>query len=428
MAAALVHRGPDEGAVEVYGRCALGVRRLRVIDLSTGSQPVTSEDGSVVAVFNGEIYTFPELRRELEARGHRVPGTGDTPVIPHLYEEYGPSFPDRLSGMFAAAVWDGRRERLVLARDRVGKKPLVYTQLPDGSLAFASQVKALLRLPGVSRRPHPAAVDAFLALGYVPGGTGIVGIHKLPPGHVLTAEKGRVTVERYARLRPLGPLSDREWLELVRERVSAAVRRRLISDVPLGALLSGGLDSTVVVAAMAQASARPVRTFTVGFAHDRYDERAYARTVADRYGTEHEEVVVETDVADTLPRLAAAFDEPHGDDAALPLFLVCQAAKRRVTVALTGDGGDEAFCGYERYRACQLAGRAALPGVGVAGRALRLLGGERRSWPARAARFLEAAGARPKAARNNPKTGTPGKAMAERAAKKAARAAEPAAE
>ena len=387
MNAALVHRGPDEGSVDVFGRCVLGNRRLRVIDLETGSQPVANEQGDVIAVFNGELYNFRELRAVLSS--HDVRGTGDTPVIPHLYEEHGLGFVELLSGMFALALWDAGRERLVLARDRVGKKPLVYTRLGDGSLAFASEVKALLRLPGVRREVDPAQLDAYLALQYVPGGSGLAGIEKLPPGHLLVAESGSVRVEPYAELRELEPRSDEEWLVLVRAEVEAAVERRLVADVPLGALLSGGIDSSVVVALMAQAPGRPVRTFTVGFGEPRYDERRFARAVADRFATEHTELVLEPDVEATLPRLAEAYDEPHGDEAALPLFLICEAAHHEVTVALTGDGGDESFGGYERYLAHRLAGRLPGAGAGMAARGLRRLSREPRSAATRAARFLE---------------------------------------
>jgi asparagine synthase (glutamine-hydrolysing) len=395
MSATLVHRGPDEGSVDAFGRCVLGNRRLQIIDLITGSQPVENETGDVVCIFNGEIYNFLELREELGKRGHEIRGTGDTPVIPHLYEEHGTAFAEHLSGMFTVALWDRGRERLVLARDRVGKKPLLWTLLPNGSLVFASELKALLGVPGVRTEVDPNAIDAYLALQYVPGGTGLTGIEKLPPGHVLVAENGNVRVERYARLERLGPESEGDWIALVRERVDAAVRRRLISDVPLGALLSGGIDSSIVVSLMAQASTHPVRTFTVCFGDERYDERRYARAVAERYETEHEEIVLDEDVAGTLPRLAAAFDEPLGDDAALPLYLVCEAARRHVTVALTGDGGDESFAGYERYIAHELAGRLHVPGVGTAARALRSMGKERRSTAVRAARLLEAAAAQP---------------------------------
>ena len=393
MNAALVHRGPDEGSVDAFGRCVLGHRRLQVIDLETGSQPVANEAGDVVAVFNGELYNFRELRAGLSA--HDVRGTGDTPVIPHLYEEHGLGFVERLEGMFAIALWDAGRERLVLVRDHVGKKPIVYTRLPDGSLAFASEVKALLRLPGVRRDADPGQLDAYLALQYVPAGTGFAGIEKLPPGHLLVAEGGSVRVEPYAELRALEPRSDEEWLELVRTEVAAAVERRLVADVPLGALLSGGIDSSVVVALMAQAAARPVRTFTVGFGEPRYDERRYARAVADRFATEHTEVVLEPDVEATLPRLADAYDEPHGDDAALPLYLICEAAQREVTVALTGDGGDESFGGYERYLAHRLAARLPSVGASTAAGALRRLSSEPRSTATRAARFLETIAAPP---------------------------------
>ena len=388
MNAALVHRGPDEGSVDAFGRCVLGNRRLRVIDLATGSQPVANEAGDVVAVFNGELYNFRGLRAELGS--HEVRGCGDTPVIPHLYEESGPGFVSRLEGMFALALWDAGRDRLVLARDRVGKKPLLWARLPDGSLAFASELKALLRLPGVSRELDPAALDAYLALQYVPAGTALAGVEKLPPGHLLVAEGGTVRVERYWSLeaRP-EELPEQEWLERVRTTVGTAVRERLVADVPLGALLSGGIDSSIVVAEMAKAPGR-VRTFTVGFGDDRYDERLYARAVAARYGTEHEEIVVEPDVAELLPRLARSFDEPLGDEAALPQLVVSELARRHVTVALTGDGGDEAFAGYERYAAVGLAGRVALPGAGTAARVLRWAGRrEPRSRANRAGRLLE---------------------------------------
>ena len=393
MNAALFHRGPDEGSVDGFGRCVLGHRRLQVIDLETGSQPVANEAGDVVAVFNGELYNFSELRAELSR--HDVRGTGDTPVIPHLYEEHGLGFANRLSGMFAVALWDASRERLVLARDHVGKKPLVYARLGDGSLVFASEVKALLRLPSVRREVDSGQLDAYLALQYVPGGTGLHGIEKLPPGHLLVAENGSVRVEPYASPLGLEARPDEEWLGLVRTEVVDAVERRLVADVPLGALLSGGIDSSVVVALMAEASSLPVRTFTVGFGEPRYDERPYARAVAERFATEHTEVVLEPDVEVTLPRLATAFDEPHGDEAALPLFLICEAARGEVTVALTGDGGDESFGGYERYLAHRLAARLPGAGAAAAARTLRRLSREPRSSAARAARLLETAAAPP---------------------------------
>jgi asparagine synthase (glutamine-hydrolysing) len=373
----------------------LGHQRLCVIDLEHGEQPVASESGDVVAVFNGELYNFRELRTQLGS--HEIRGTGDTPVIPHLYEEHSVDFVERLDGMFALALWDRARGRLVLARDRLGKKPLVWTRLDDGTLAFASELKALLEVPGVRREPDLAALDAYLALGYVPGDrTGLAGIRRLLPGHVLIAEGESERIERYYRPEPSNSLllSEAESLERVRAEVGDAVRKRLVADVPLGALLSGGIDSAIVVALMAQASAEPVRTFTVGFADARYDEREYARAVAERWSTQHEEVVLEPDAAATIPRLVEAFDEPLGDEAALPLYLICEAARRHVTVALVGDGGDEAFAGYERYAAMQLAARIP-PRLASAGSRLLRGSGERRSPRFRAARLLDVAAASP---------------------------------
>jgi asparagine synthase (glutamine-hydrolysing) len=394
MRAALVHRGPDEGSTDSFGRCVLGHQRLKVIDLETGYQPVTNETGDVVAVFNGEVYNFDSLRGEL--RGHELRGTGDTPVLPHLYEESGPRFVERLHGMFALALWDAGRERLVLARDRLGKKPLLWTRLPDGTLAFASELKPLLRLPQLEREVDLRQIDSYLALQYVPANeTGLRNVHKLPPGHVLVVEGDHERIERYWQPEPAEASdSEAEWLERVRTTVSAAVRKRLVADVPLGALLSGGIDSSIVVALMAEASTEPVRTFTVGFADARYDERVYARAVAARYETVHEELQIEEDVAATLPRLAATYDEPLGDEAAFPTFLIAEQARRHVTVALAGDGGDEAFAGYERYAALELARRVPRPLASLGTRVLTLLPSaqrEPRSPLFRAARFLDAA-------------------------------------
>jgi asparagine synthase (glutamine-hydrolysing) len=397
MTEALVHRGPDSGGVTALGRCVLGHRRLRVVDLETGEQPATNETGDVVAVFNGELYDFAVMRRELESRGHNVPGTGDTAVIPHVYEERGTDFPAALSGMFAIAIWDRERERLLLARDRVGKKPLHYMVLPGGGLAFASELKALFLVPGVRRELDPVALDAYLALQYVPGeDLGIGGIKRLPPGHVLDWEAGRVHTRPFWELLPTKrDLSEDEWLDLVRESVTAAVRRRLVSDVPLGALLSGGIDSTIVVGLMAQESSEPVKTFTVGVDDPRYDERRHARVAASAFGTEHEELVVEPDPVELVSRLTTFLDEPLGDEAILPTFLISEVARRHVTVALTGDGGDESFAGYERYRAIELARR--IGGVpvlpGLAARGLRALpsGRHPRSTAGRVARLLETA-------------------------------------
>src|SRR5579885_2441028 len=381
MNAAIVHRGPDHGAVEAFGRCVLGYRRLAIVDLEQGDQPVASEDGGVVAVFNGEIYNFRELRRELEAAGHAIRGTGDSPVVPHAYEQWGETFAERLDGMFAIALWDRARERLLLVRDRLGKKPLLYARLPDGALAFASETKALLRLPQLPRELDLAQLDAFLALQYVPR-SGLRAVEKVPPGSYLVAQHGAVRVRRYWEPAPSSShhvtmvTREEEAVERVREEVRAAVRRRLVADVPLGALLSGGIDSSVVVAAMAAAQAEPVRTFTVGFPDERYDERRFARAVAERYGTRHEEL--EIDAAPDLERLASVLDEPLGDEAALPLLHVCEATRRHVKVALVGDGGDEVFGGYERYAAHALARRLPRPAAALLARGLRAWPGARR--------------------------------------------------
>ena len=401
MRARIAHRGPDEGGTEALGTCVLGHQRLRVLDPELGFQPVTNETADIVAVFNGELYNFAELRADLAEHGHDVRGRGDTPVIPHLYEQYGPAFVERLEGMFALALWDGPRGRLVLARDRLGKKPLVWTRLADGTFAFASESKAFHALPGFHSDPDLAALDAYLALQYVPGSrTGLRGVHRLAPASMLVVEGESQVESRYWTASVVEePLTERAWLDRVRDEVGNAVRRRLVADVPLGALLSGGIDSAIVVAQMAQAASEPVRTFTVGFADERYDERPYARAVAERWATRHEEVVLEPDAAATLPRLAAAFDEPLGDEAALPLFLICEAARGAVTVALVGDGGDESFAGYERYTAMDLAGRVPRPAAALGARLLRAVpAGERRSTTFRARRFLDAA-ATPRAER-----------------------------
>ncbi len=403
MTEALVHRGPDSGAVTALGRCVLGHRRLSVVDLATGGQPATNESGDVVCVFNGELYDFDDVRRSLHARGHLVPGNGDTAVIPHVYEEQGLDFPSALGGMFAIALWDRARERLVLARDRVGKKPLHYVLLPDGSLAFASELKALLLLPGLRRELSPQALDAYLALQYVPGiETGVAGIRRLAPGHVLVWEDGHTRTQRYWELEPEPrELADEDWLELVRTTVTDAVRRRLVADVPLGALLSGGIDSTIVVGLMAEASSQPVRTFTVGVHDQRYDEREAARIAASAFGTVHEELLVEPDAVALVSRLTSFLDEPLGDEAIVPTFLISEVARRHVTVALTGDGGDESFAGYQRYAAMQIARRIGaiplLPSLGA--RALRALPTGRRhprSAVFRAARLLETAAKPPR--------------------------------
>jgi asparagine synthase (glutamine-hydrolysing) len=362
----LLHRGPDSGGTHVDGAVGIAARRLSIIDLQTGDQPLSNEDGSVTVVQNGEIYNFQELRDDLRAKGHTFRTKGDTEVLAHLYEEKGPHFARDLRGMFAIAVWDAKRRRLVLARDRFGIKPLYYRQTPR-SLSFASELKALLREPGFSREIDPDAVDAFLAFSFVPAPYSIFReARKLPPGSILVWEAdggSDVRIERYAKPRPVpaGEVrreSEDELAEELRERLRDSVRAHLIADVPVGVLLSGGVDSCTL-AALASEVAAPVRTFTIGFDERGFDERDVARIVAERYGTDHHELLVRPDAVTLLPLLAATFDEPFADSSAIPTYLVSELARRHVKVALSGEGGDEFFGGYNYYAGHALARRLA---------------------------------------------------------------------
>jgi len=358
MLEVLRHRGPDDEGLASSGAATLGARRLAIIDLARGHQPMASEDGRVVAVQNGELYNFREVREALAVRGHRFTTDNDTEVIPHAYEEWGDAFVERLRGMFAIALWDAGRERLVLARDRLGKKPLAYA-VTDGGIAFASELQALLTLP-IDRAVDDEALRAYLTFGYIDAPrTAFRAIRKVRPGTVVAIARGAVTEQVYWRptFTPKLALSEDEALERLRTTLTEAVRVRLISDVPLGVFLSGGLDSSTIVALMAQASAGPVRTFAVGFSDESYSELRYARLVAERFGTEHHELVVEPAANDVLPRLVRHLGEPFADSSIVPSFHVAQAARRHVTVALNGDGGDELFAGYDRYRAAALAAR-----------------------------------------------------------------------
>lgn len=352
MCASIRHRGPDGQGVHAEGPAALGMRRLAIIDLVTGDQPLTSEDGEVVVVFNGEIYNHLPIRRELERKGHRFRGHSDGEVIVHLYEELGPACVERLRGMFAFALWDRRERRLMIARDRVGKKPLYYAQIGD-TLWFASEPRAILLDPEVPRDVDPWAIDAFLVNQYVPHDLcAFRALSKLPPAsRLLWRPGGEPRIESYWRLdyEPKDSLSTQEAEERLREKILEATRLRLMSDVPLGAFLSGGIDSSVVVAAMAMESSEPVRTFSVSFPGTEVDEAPHARAVAERYGTRHEELAVGPVDAGLLPRIAWHFGEPFADPAALPTFQLAELTRRHVTVALNGDGGDESFAGYRRY-------------------------------------------------------------------------------
>ena len=360
MCAAQRHRGPDSRGLHVAGPVGLGIQRLRVIDLETGDQPVFNEDGSVAVVLNGEIYNYAELRRDLQRAGHHLASKGDTEVIAHLYEEHGVECVRLLRGMFAFALWDRRRQLLLIARDRVGKKPLFYSQ-HRGGLSFASELQALLRDPEVPREVDPAAIDSYLALGYVPApATAFRGVRKLPPAHRLVIERGEPRIERYWRLDYAAKrhfAEEAELHEVIRETIRAAVRRRLVADVPVGAFLSGGIDSSAVVAAMAEQSPAPVRTFSIGFAGGELDELPRARLVAERFSTDHHELVVEPNAVELLPKMVRHYGEPFGDHSALPSFYLAELAAGQVTVALNGDGGDESFAGYQRYSSNLLAAR-----------------------------------------------------------------------
>lgn len=351
MCAAVEHRGPDARGVHVGDGAGLGIQRLRVIDLATGDQPIFNEDRSVAVVLNGEIYNYKVLRAELTAQGHSFRTSSDTEVIAHLYEEHGAACVPRLHGMFALAVWDARARQLTLARDRVGKKPLYYAELPR-SLTFASELGALLEDGDIPTDVDHRALDAYLAYQYVPAPhSAYRAVRKLPPGCTLVHRNGTTTVERYWRL-DFGTKSDlrgREAHEAIRTGILDAVRRRLVADVPLGAFLSGGIDSSAVVAAMARVASGPVKTFSIGFESQRFDELPHARAVAQRFGTDHHEFVVRPDAAATIPKLVRHYGEPFADSSAIPSFHLAEAASRHVTVALNGDGGDEAFGGYPRY-------------------------------------------------------------------------------
>ena len=366
MVERLRHRGPDDSGTYVRGEqpdgstreasprnAGLAMARLSIIDVAGGHQPMPNEDGSVWTVCNGELYNFRELRADLEARGHAFRTRCDAEVLPHLYEEHGERFVERLRGMFAIALWDDREGRLLLARDRLGQKPLVYCD--DGErLVFASELQALVEAPGVPRAVSAEALDLYLTYQYVPAPLTIYeGVRKLPPAHLLSMTADATRRERYWDL-PVAPdpLPGPEDLAgALRERLAEAVRMRLMSDVPLGAFLSGGIDSSIIVGLMASEMAEPVRTFSIGFGERRYDELDYARMAAKRFGTEHREFLVEPDAVALLPRLARHYGEPFADSSAIPTWYLSERTREHVTVALSGDGGDEAFGGYQRYQA-----------------------------------------------------------------------------
>jgi len=387
MAGTLVHRGPDGGGVWTEKNVGFAHRRLSIIDLrSVANQPMSNEDGTVWVTFNGEIYNFQELRTELEKKGHIFKTQSDTEVIVHAYEEYGRHCLDRFRGMFAFAIWNTRTHTLFLARDRVGKKPLFYFVNQRG-IFFASEIKAILVDRSVPREPSPEAIDHFLALQYIPSPmTAFQGVKKLPPAHWLEARDGHLETGRYWKLHyaPKRIVSSQDAVAELQWQLAEAVRLRLVSDVPLGAFLSGGVDSSAVVSYMAKAMSRPVRTFSVGFDDATFDERDFARQVAEQYRTDHMELVVKAPVKDILPRLVWHYDEPFGDSSAVPSYAIAELTRRHVTVVLNGDGGDENFAGYSWYAQDNLIRRGEI----VPLKLRRQLAGLSQSFPATWRRWL----------------------------------------
>ena len=373
MNAELRHRGPDSAGTLVDGPVGLAMRRLSIIDLEHGDQPIASEDGRIQVIQNGEIYNYRELRAELERRGHRFSTASDTEVLVHLYEERGPRFVEELRGMFAIALWDAREGRLLLARDRFGIKPLYY-RTSGGELSFASELGALRRQPAMSTELDLDALEAFLAFNSIPAPLTIFGeARKLPAGHVLSWRDGTVTIDRFARPSPAPAAELRTegagaLAAELRERLRDSVRAHLVADVPVGVLLSGGIDSSALVALAAGESGERVSTFSIGFEERSFNELDSARQVAERYGTDHHELVLRPDAAELLPEIVGAFDEPFADSSALPTYLVSRLAADHVKVALSGEGGDELFGGYHTYVADLLA-----PRVGPVAAALRPL-------------------------------------------------------
>jgi len=353
MCDAIVHRGPDDEGIYAQGPVGLGMRRLSIIDLAGGHQPIFNEDRSIAIVFNGEIYNFSELRPELERRGHRFTTNSDTEVIVHLYEDMGPACVTKLRGMFTFALYDRTRDKLLIGRDRLGKKPMHYALAGD-RLLFGSEIKSILAVaPELARIDHQALLQ-YMYFGYILDPlTAFLPIRKLPPGHLLEFERGELRIQQYWDLpqyATYSPSSEEECLVEMERRLAEAVRIRLISDVPLGALLSGGTDSSIVVALMARASSDPVKTFSLGFKQADFNEAPYARLVAERFHTDHHELILEPDIVGTVEKLTRSLEEPFGDSSMLPTYFISCLARQHVTVALSGDGGDEVFAGYDRYR------------------------------------------------------------------------------
>lgn len=361
MCRVIAHRGPDDQGTLVKGRAAIGMRRLSIIDLAGGHQPIFNEDGTIAIVFNGEIYNYLELRKELETAGHKFQTNSDTEAIVHAYEEYGDDSPNYLRGMFAFAIWDEKNQKLFIARDRVGKKPLYYTQTKSGAFLFGSELKSLLLHPEFEREINYDALDSYLTFGYVPDPLCIFKhAHKLAPGHSLTFHNNKVSTQEYWDFTYKKSVSsalaggsfdykEEDYIEELRSLIDEAVRVRLVSEVPLGAFLSGGVDSSAIVGYMARNMSQPVKTFSIGFNEDSFNELKYARIAAKHFGTDHHEFIVTPDICDMVDELMWHFDEPFADTSALPTYMVSKLAREYVTVVLSGDGGDELFAGYTRY-------------------------------------------------------------------------------
>lgn len=409
MTDAIAHRGPDDSQTwidasgnDAYGNrvgVGLGFRRLSIIDLEGARQPLSNEDGTVRLVFNGEIYNFQTLRRRLEGTGHSFRTHGDGESIVHLYEDLGTDCFAQLNGMFAIGIWDAKRHRAVLARDRIGQKPLYYA-VTEGRLVFGSELKSLAAVPGVCDQVDPAAIDEFLTYQYIPHpGTIWKGVRKLPPGHFAVYENGKLTVQRYWDFDPRRQISisPRDAQDRLRELLTDSVRLRMQADVPLGSFLSGGIDSSLITAIAQSQSSDPVRTFSIGFPIADFDETAYAAQVAKHLGTQHQRFEVTPSGVDVIDKLVWHYDEPFGDSSAVPTWYLSELTRREVTVALSGDGGDELFAGYDRYRALWLSQRLqrmfpvhAIPGIGLFQRLPD--SNKRRSIVRRGKRFLEALG------------------------------------
>lgn len=356
MCRIIAHRGPDDQGTMLKPGVALGMRRLSIIDLAGGHQPISGEDGSATIVFNGEIYNFQELTPNLKDRGHRFKTHSDTESIVHSYEEFGVDCVQDLRGMFAFAIWDDKNRKLFVARDRAGKKPLYYTLTRGGAFVFGSELKVLLQHPEVEREIDPKALDSYFTLGYVPDPYSIFkNIHKLPPGHYLNFTDGTVTVKQYwdFQFNAAEYVREEDCLEELRFLLDESVRLRLISDVPLGAFLSGGIDSSTIVGLMARHLDQPVKTFSIGFREDSYNELKYARMTAQKFGTDHHEFFVTPEICSVVDELAWYMDEPFADQATIPNYVVSKLAREHVKVVLSGDGGDELFAGYTRYVVAQ---------------------------------------------------------------------------